>query len=269
MSPGLPSEPDSVDHVAIAVNGVTKTFRLPHERRTTLKEYFQHPLRRTQYEVQRALQDVTFSIARGEFFGIIGPNGGGKSTLLKIIASIYRQDGGTVQVNGLLSPFIELGVGFHPELTARDNVRINSTLLGLTRRELNKRYDAIVSFSELERFMDQRLKNFSSGMQVRLAYAIAIQVDFDILLLDEVLAVGDESFQQKCLGTFDRFRDEGKTIVLVTHALGLIERFADRALLLDDGRVGALGPPGDVIDRYRGRLAVDPSGAVPAIEAVS
>jgi ABC-type polysaccharide/polyol phosphate transport system ATPase subunit len=235
---------------------VSKVFRLPHERRTMLKEYFLHPLRRVAYEEQRALADISFVIEPGEFFGIIGPNGGGKSTLLKIIAGIYRQDTGRVRVNGLLSPFIELGVGFNPELTARDNIWINGTLLGLDRRQLKTRYDDIVGFAELERFMDQKLKNFSSGMQVRLAYAIAIQVDFEVLLLDEVLAVGDESFQQKCFGTFDRFRSEGKTVVLVTHSLDLIERFADRALLLLDGRVCALGAPREVIARYHDDVAV-------------
>lgn len=253
---------------AIDLGRVSKTFRLPHERRTTLKEYFLHPLRRTHYEEQGALQDVSFCVEPGEFFGIIGPNGSGKSTLLKIIAGIYRHDTGTVRVNGLLSPFIELGVGFHPELTARDNIRINGTLLGLDRRQLQARYDDIVAFSELERFVDQKLKNFSSGMQVRLAYAIAIQVDFDILLLDEVLAVGDESFQQKCLETFTRFREVGKTIVLVTHSLGLIEQFADRALLLRDGHVQALGAPGDVIARYHAELASPVAASnAPVIEA--
>jgi ABC-type polysaccharide/polyol phosphate transport system ATPase subunit len=216
-----------------------------------MKEYFLHPLRRTGYEEQRALDNINFHVETGEFFGIIGPNGSGKSTLLKIIAGIYRQDSGTVQVNGLLSPFIELGVGFNPELTGRDNIRINGTLLGLSRRELQARYDEIVAFSELERFVDQKLKNYSSGMQVRLAYAIAIQVDFDVLLLDEVLAVGDESFQQKCFDTFRRFREEGKTIVLVTHNLGILDEFAERALLIDGGIQRAIGAPAEVIDHYR------------------
>ncbi len=241
---------------AIEVRHVSKAFRLPHERRTTLKEYFLHPLRRVQYEEQHTLDDVSFRIEAGEFLGIMGPNGSGKSTLLKIIAGIYQADSGTVRVDGLLSPFIELGVGFHPELTARDNIWINGTLMGLDRQQLGKRYHDIVAFSELERFTDQKLKNFSSGMQVRLAYAIAIQVDFDVLLLDEVLAVGDESFQQKCFETFDRFREVGKTIVLVTHSLELIQRFADQALLLLDGRVRALGTPDDVIARYHEALAL-------------
>jgi ABC-type polysaccharide/polyol phosphate transport system ATPase subunit len=238
---------------ALELADVSKTFALPHQRRTSLKEVFLHPLDRTTYERQVALEGVTFSVAYGEFLGIIGANGSGKSTLLKIIAGIYRQDSGTVQVNGLLSPFIELGVGFNPELSARDNIRINGTLLGLSSSELKERYDDIVGFAELERFVDQKLKNFSSGMQVRLAYSIAIQVDFDVLLLDEVLAVGDESFQQKCMVTFQRFRAEGKTMVLVTHDLDAIANHCDRALLLEGGVPRALGAPDEVIDTYLGR----------------
>jgi ABC-2 type transport system ATP-binding protein len=255
MSRGSLSGPDGKTDAAIVVDGVAKTFRLPHDRRTTLKEYFLHPLRRTGYEEQRALDNVSFRVERGEFFGIVGPNGSGKSTLLKIIAGIYRQDHGTVRVNGLLSPFIELGVGFNPELTARDNIRINGTLLGLDRRQLDERFDDVVEFAELERFVNQKLKNFSSGMQVRLAYSIAIQVDFDILLLDEVLAVGDESFQQKCFDTFRQFQAQGKTIVLVTHALDLMPRFADRALLLLNGRIQELGSPSEVVERYHEEMA--------------
>jgi ABC-type polysaccharide/polyol phosphate transport system ATPase subunit len=257
MSRGLLSaDGRPTDAPAIQVEGVSKAFRLPHERRTTLKEYFLHPLRRTGYEEQLALDNINFRVDNGEFFGIIGPNGSGKSTLLKVIAGIYRQDSGTVRVNGLLSPFIELGVGFNPELTARDNIRINGTLLGLSRRELQERYDEIVAFSELERFVDQKLKNYSSGMQVRLAYAIAIQVEFDVLLLDEVLAVGDASFQEKCFDTFRGFREDGKTIVLVTHNLGILEEFAGRALLLEGGVQRAIGMPADVIDHYRASSGV-------------
>jgi ABC-type polysaccharide/polyol phosphate transport system ATPase subunit len=239
--------------VAIDVVDVHKAFRLPHQNRNTIKEYFKHPLQRTTYEHQVALEGVTFAVERGEFLGIIGPNGSGKSTLLKILAGIYRQDRGTVRIDGVLSPFIELGVGFNPELTARDNIRINGTLLGLSSSELKRRYDDIVGFAELERFVDQKLKNFSSGMQVRLAYSIAIQVDFDVLLLDEVLAVGDESFQQKCMVTFQRFRSEGKTMVLVTHDLDAIAHHCDRALLLEGGVMRAMGSPDEVIDTYLGR----------------
>jgi ABC-type polysaccharide/polyol phosphate transport system ATPase subunit len=232
----------------IEVSGLSKAFRLPHERRTTLKEHVLHPFDRTSYEVQRALDDVSFAVQEGEFFGIIGPNGSGKSTLLKILAGIYRQDSGTVRVDGRLSPFIELGVGFNPELSARDNVRINGTLLGLGKRELHERFDGILEFAGLERFVDQKLKNFSSGMQVRLAYSIAIQVDFDILLLDEVLAVGDAEFQEKCFATFDRFREEGKTIVFVSHDLGSVAKFCERAVWVQDGRIAAMRRAGEGLE---------------------
>jgi ABC-type polysaccharide/polyol phosphate transport system ATPase subunit len=245
-----------VTEPAIEVQGVTKTFLIPHERRTMFKEYFLHPLRRVTYERNEALKDVSFAVHEGEFFGVIGPNGSGKSTLMRILAGIYVADGGSVRVRGLLSPFIELGVGFNLELTARDNILVNGTLLGLTRRELEERFDAILAFAELERFVDQKLKNYSSGMLVRLAYSVAIQVPFDILLLDEVLAVGDESFQQKCFATFESFREAGKTVVFVSHNLSSVARFCERVLLLEDGVVRALGPPDDVIDRYREREAV-------------
>ena len=241
---------------AIEVAGVSKSFRIPHEQRTFFKEYFVHPFRRVSYERNDALKDVTFSIDRGEFFGVIGPNGSGKSTLLRILAGIYVPDSGRVHVNGLLSPFIELGVGFNLELNARDNIRINATLAGLTRAQLDERFDEILAFSELERFVDQKLKNYSSGMLVRLAYSLAIQIPFDVLLLDEVLAVGDESFQEKCFETFERFREEGKTVVFVSHALGLVAKFCDRVLLLEHGVVRATGPPDDVVDLYRERVAV-------------
>jgi ABC-type polysaccharide/polyol phosphate transport system ATPase subunit len=239
---------------AIEVEGVSKSFRIPHEQRTFVKEYFLHPFRRTQYERNDALKTVTFSIGAGEFFGIFGPNGSGKSTLLRIVAGIYTADAGRVRVNGLLSPFIELGVGFDLELNARDNIRINATLAGLTRKQLDARFDEILAFSELERFVDQKLKNYSSGMLMRLAYSIAIQIPFDILLLDEVLAVGDESFQKKCFETFDRFKAEGKTVVLVTHQQSLLRDFCDRVLLLDHGVVGALGSPSEVVGVSEGAL---------------
>ena len=233
---------------AIDVVGVSKSFRIPHEQRTYFKEYFLHPFRRVTYERNDALCDVNFSVEQGEFFGVFGPNGSGKSTLLRILAGIYVPDSGRVRVHGLLSPFIELGVGFNLELNARDNIRINATLAGLTGRQLNARFDDILEFSELERFVDQKLKNYSSGMLMRLAYSIAIQIPFDVLLLDEVLAVGDESFQQKCFATFDRFKEQEKTIVLVTHQLDLLHRFCDRVLLLEHGVVKAIGPPRDVVE---------------------
>ena len=242
---------------AIEVAGVTKTFSIPHEQRTTFKEHFLHPGRRTTFEQNRALDDVSFAVQPGEFFGVIGPNGSGKSTLLKILAGIYRPDRGGVMVRGQLSPFIELGVGFNPDLNARDNVRINGALLGLTLRELDERFDDIIGFAELERFVDQQLKNYSSGMQLRLAYSIAIQVPFDVLLLDEVLAVGDQSFQEKCFATFDEMRAAGKTIVFVSHDLHAVSRFCDAALLLERGRVAAVGPTEEVIEAYVGSEYAD------------
>jgi ABC-type polysaccharide/polyol phosphate transport system ATPase subunit len=236
---------------AIEVVGVSKSFRIPHEQRTYFKEYFLQPFRRTTYERNDALRDVSLTVEAGEFFGIVGPNGSGKSTLLRILAGIYIPDRGRVRVNGLLSPFIELGVGFNLELNARDNIRINSALAGLTKPQLDAKFDEILAFSELERFVDQKLKNYSSGMLMRLAYSIAIQIPFDVLLLDEVLAVGDEAFQEKCFATFDRFKEGGKTVVLVTHALDLLSRFADRVLRLEHGVVNAVGSPDDIIDTYR------------------
>ena len=240
---------------AIEIDHVSKVFSIPHEHRTTVKEHFLHPLKQVHYEQNRAVDDVTLTIEKGEFFGIIGANGSGKSTLLKLIAGIYVPDSGRVAVNGLLSPFIELGVGFNPELTARDNVHINGALLGLSRRQMSQRFDDILAFAELERFVDQKLKNFSSGMQLRLAYSIAIQVDFEILLLDEVLAVGDQSFQEKCRDTFDRFRTEGKTIVFVSHDLGSVARYSDRVALIERGRLRQLGDPDEVIGVYLSRAA--------------
>jgi ABC-type polysaccharide/polyol phosphate transport system ATPase subunit/SAM-dependent methyltransferase len=244
-----PARPAS-DDVAVRAERLAKTFRIPHEARTTVRDYVIHPFRRTRYEVQRALVDVDFHIPKGEFFGVIGRNGSGKSTLLKVLAGIYAPDQGRVEINGKLSPFIELGVGFNPELSARDNVKINGTLLGLTPREIDERFDSIIEFAELHRFVDQKLKNYSSGMQLRLAYAISIQVPFDILLLDEVLAVGDQNFQDKCFATFEAMRDAGKTVILVTHGLSTVAQFCDRALLLRDGSVQAVGEPGEVIERY-------------------
>jgi ABC-type polysaccharide/polyol phosphate transport system ATPase subunit len=232
---------------AIDVAGIKKSFQIPHEQRTYLKEYFIHPFRRTSYEQNDALRGVSFSVEAGEFFGIFGPNGSGKSTLLRILAGIYVADAGRVRVKGMLSPFIELGVGFDLDLNARENIRINATLAGLTRKQLDARFDEILEFAELERFVDQKLKNYSSGMLMRLAYSIAIQIPFDVILLDEVLAVGDEAFQQKCFATFEGFKREGKTVVLVTHQLDLLHRFCDRVLLLEGGAVKAIGPPQDVV----------------------
>jgi len=238
--------------VAIEASGISKTFALPHAERTTIKEHFLHPLKRTTYDRQVVLHEISFEIQSGEFFGIIGLNGSGKSTLLKILAGIYRADTGSVRIHGKLSPFIELGVGFNPDLTGRDNILVNGTLLGLSRAELEARYDSILDFAELARFADQKLRNYSSGMQLRLAYSIAIQVPFDILLLDEVLAVGDQEFQQKCFATFHEFRAAGKTIVFVSHDMKSVGDFCDRAILLERGIVKASGSAEDVVAAYVG-----------------
>ena len=234
---------------ALAVRGVSKTFRIPEERRHTLKERALHPRRRTRYETFRALNDITFAVEEGEFFGIAGRNGSGKSTLLKCMAGIYETEG-QIWRRGRMSTMIELGVGFNPELAARDNVVLNGIMMGLSPRESRNRYQRVIEFAELEEFRDLKLKNYSSGMHVRLAFSVAIQVDADILLVDEILAVGDAAFQQKCFDVFNRLRDEGKTIVFVTHDMGSLKRFCHRALLLERGDPVHLGHPADVADRY-------------------
>jgi ABC-type polysaccharide/polyol phosphate transport system ATPase subunit len=235
---------------AIRVENVTKEFVLPHERVHTLKERALHPLRRTGSDVLRALQEVSFEVPEGEFFGIVGRNGSGKSTLLKCLAGIYRVERGEIRMRGRLSTFIELGVGFNPDLAARDNVLINGIMLGLSPRQALRRFDAIIEFAELEEFVDLKLKNYSSGMQVRLAFSVMSHVDADVLLIDEVLAVGDAAFQQKCFDVFHRLRDEGKTILFVTHDMGAVGRFCDRAMLLERGRVEVIGAPEMVGARY-------------------
>ena len=235
---------------AVHVDGVSKSFRLPQERVHTLKERALHPFRRPGYERLEALKDVSFAVSKGEFFGIVGRNGSGKSTLLKCLAGIYRADRGRIGVDGRLSTFIELGVGFNPDLAARDNVTINGIMLGLSPREARARFDRIIEFAELEEFVDLKLKNYSSGMQVRLAFSVMIQVDADILLVDEVLAVGDASFQQKCFDVFHRLRDEGKTILFVTHDMDAVKRFCHRALLLERGEAKLIGDPERVGNHY-------------------
>jgi len=235
---------------AVVVDGVSKSFSLPHERVHTLKEKALHPMRRTTHETLRALRDVSFAVAAGEFFGIVGRNGSGKSTLLKCLAGIYATDDGRIYINGRLSTFIELGVGFNPDLPARDNVMINATMLGLTPRESRRRFDRIIDFAELHEFVDLKLKNYSSGMLVRLAFSVMIQVDAEILLIDEVLAVGDAAFQQKCFEEFARIRRSGATVLLVTHDMGAVQRFCDRALLLEHGRPAEIGDPELVGTRY-------------------
>jgi ABC-type polysaccharide/polyol phosphate transport system ATPase subunit len=235
---------------AVRIEAVHKTFRLPHHRYSTLKERALHPFASRTMEELHAVDGVSVDIEQGEFFGIVGRNGSGKSTLLKCLAGIYETDEGEIVINGRLSPFIELGVGFNPDLTARENVLINAIMLGLTRKQARERFDDIIAFAELEEFLDLKLKNYSSGMAVRLGFAVAIQVDADILLIDEVLAVGDAAFQQKCFDEFVRIREAGKTILLVTHDMGAVHRFCDRAMLLERGRVVEIGDPDDVGNRY-------------------
>src|SRR5918999_451433 len=197
-----------------------------------------------------AVDEVSFDVAPGEFFGIVGRNGSGKSTLLKCLAGIYEADDGHTIVRGRLSPFIELGVGFNPDLTARDNVIINAIMLGLTRKEARERFDEIIAFAELEEFLDLKLKNYSSGMSVRLGFSVAIQADADVLLVDEVLAVGDAAFQRKCFDEFERLRKENRTILFVTHDMNSVERFCDRAMLIERGRLLEIGDPADITRRY-------------------
>jgi homopolymeric O-antigen transport system ATP-binding protein len=237
--------------VAIAVEGVSKRFRIPLDRSATLKYRVTHLRSSGRSQDLYALRDVSMEIPYGSFTGIVGANGCGKSTLLKILAGIYRPTSGTVQVNGHVSPFLELGVGFNPELTARENVYLNGAVLGITRAELTSRIDDIIAFAELEQFADQKLKNFSSGMQVRLAFSVAIQADAGILLMDEVLAVGDVRFQERCFDVFNRYKREGRTVVLVTHDLGSVELYCDHAFLLDHGRVAARGTATEVCAAYR------------------
>jgi ABC-type polysaccharide/polyol phosphate transport system ATPase subunit len=221
------------------------------DRSTTLKYKLSHPRSTSRYRDLLALDQVSFEVPDGQFLGIVGANGSGKSTLLKILSGIYRPTSGSVKVNGVVSPFLELGVGFNPELTARENVLVNGAILGFSRAELERRMDAILSFAELEQFADQKLKNYSSGMQVRLAFTVAIQADASVLLMDEVLAVGDARFQAKCFDVFARYRREGRTVVLVTHDLAAVDLHCDRAILFDHGRMVADGGARQVTARYR------------------
>jgi ABC-type polysaccharide/polyol phosphate transport system ATPase subunit len=235
---------------AVLVDGVSKTFNVPRERVHTLKERALHPLRRSGSERFEALKDVSFAVQPGEFFGIVGRNGSGKSTLLKCMAGIYGVDSGAIYVNGRMSTFIELGVGFNPDLAARDNVALNAVMLGLNPREARDRFERVIDFAELHEFVDLKLKNYSSGMQVRLAFSVMIEVDADILLIDEVLAVGDASFQQKCFDVFRRMRDEGRTILFVTHDMGAVRKFCHRAMLIERGDVKLIGEPDHVASHY-------------------
>lgn len=243
---------ESNSPVVLSVNHVGKYFKLPTEQATGLKQLVINWAKGIKgYKEQHVLRDINFEVRQGDFFGIVGRNGSGKSTLLKLISGIYVPDSGTIQVNGKLVPFIELGVGFNPELTGRENVYLNGALLGFTRDEIDAMYDDIVEFAELEEFMDQKLKNYSSGMQVRLAFSVAIQAKGDILVLDEVLAVGDEAFQRKCDDFFAHVKhDPTKTVILVTHDMSAVKKYCNKAILIKDGVIIASGNKDDVADRY-------------------
>ena len=236
--------------VVIEVRGLEKTFRIPTHRVDSFKERATHPFRRIEYREERVLRDVSFDVHQGEFFGIVGRNGSGKSTLLKIMSSIYRADRGRIRVAGRLAPFIELGVGFNPELSSRENVVLNGVMMGLGRREAAERLDAILDFAELREFADLKLKNYSSGMMVRLAFAAMVEADADIMLVDEVLAVGDAAFARRCIDVFHARRQAGRTLVIVTHDMATVENLCDRAMLIDDGEVRYIGDPQEAALRY-------------------
>lgn len=252
------------EEIAIKVEDVSKDFKLPHEKINSIKSSFLQRIKggKRSFEVQHALKGVSFEVKKGEFFGVVGRNGSGKSTLLKILAEIYRPTNGEIMVNGKLVPFIELGVGFNPELTGRDNVYLSSSLLGFSRSEIDLMYKDIVEFSELEKFMDQKLKNYSSGMQVRLAFSIATRSKADILLIDEVLAVGDADFQRKCYNYFHDLKRNKKTVIFVSHDMSAVREFCDRAVLIEGGVIIDTNSVAKVSNAYT-RLFMEDTGRIP------
>ena len=239
---------------AIQVRAVSKTFKLPHEKVSSIKNIFTNAIgyirKRRTYEVQQALSDISFEVKKGEFFGIVGRNGSGKSTLLKMLAGIYQPSKGLIEISGRLVPFIELGVGFSPELTGRENVFLNGALLGFSKKEITEQYDEIVDFAELEPFMDQKLKNYSSGMQVRLAFSMAVRAKADVLLIDEVLAVGDADFQRKCFDYFKKLKKDKVTVVLVTHDMEAVREYCDRAMLIEKSKIIDIGSTSNIAEKY-------------------
>jgi ABC-type polysaccharide/polyol phosphate transport system ATPase subunit len=258
------------DAVAIRVSDLHKSFRIPTQRIDSLKERAVHPFASHEFRELRALDGISFEIRQGEFFGIVGRNGSGKSTLMKLLASIYRADSGKIEIAGRLAPFIELGVGFNHELTARENVVLNGVMMGLTPKEMRRRVDSVIDFAELREFADLKLKNYSSGMLVRLAFAVMMEADADILLIDEVLAVGDAAFQQKCADAFHQMKAEGKTMVLVTHEMAAVESYCHRAMLLDDGHITHIGDPGETGRAYLAlNFAGEPAKRLSGEEAVT
>lgn len=238
------------NEIAIAIKNVHKEFILPQSKNSTLKQAAVNIVRKNKKVTQKVLDGISFEVNKGDFFGIVGRNGSGKSTLLKLIAGVYTPTAGTIEINGGITPFIELGVGFNPELSGRDNVYLNGALLGFNRKQMDMIYDEIVAFAELEPFMDQKLKNYSSGMQVRLAFSIAIKAKNQTLIFDEVLAVGDEAFQRKCLDVFEKYKAERQTVILVTHSMDIVRRFCNRAMLINEGKIIKIGNPIEVADNY-------------------
>jgi len=239
-----------MEDIAVSVKNVSKKFKIPiNGKKETLQERFVNPFHKTKYVEFHALNNLSFDVKKNEFFSVIGPNGAGKSTLLKIVSGIYIPDSGKVVVNGDLVPFLELGVGFNPELTARENVYLNGTILGLTKKEVDEYIDEIFKFAELTEFVNLPVKNFSSGMAVRLAFSIAIKVKSDILVLDEVLAVGDGEFQKKCFNYFDSIVGK-KTILFVSHGLDAVKKYSDRVLWLKEDKTYEIGNPSEMVDKY-------------------
>jgi ABC-type polysaccharide/polyol phosphate transport system ATPase subunit len=238
-----------VTDAAIEVRDVSKRFRIYREKPTSLKQRLLS--RRTRSEDFWALRDVAFDVPTGGSLALIGHNGSGKTTMLKVIAGILRPTTGTVRQRGRIAALLELGAGFHPELTGRENVYLNASFLGLSRRDTDRVYDDIVAFAELAEFMDTAVKFYSSGMLVRLGFAVAVHVDPEVLLIDEVLAVGDEAFQARCIERVRWFQEQGRTIILVTHALDTVRQLCDQAVMLDHGRVQAIGRPDDVVREMR------------------
>lgn len=236
--------------IAVEIKNICKSFEIPHDTRYTVKQKLFYLLNRNTFEKFTVLDDVSFEVEKGDFFGVIGRNGSGKSTLLKILAGIYTPDSGKVIKNGMIAPFLELGVGFSLDLSGRDNIFLNGIIMGLSRDEVKRKFDEIVAFSELERFIDQKLRNYSSGMFVKLAFSVAIFVNKDILLMDEVLAVGDKYFKEKCLNELNRLKESGKTIIFVSHDMKTVSDHCNKALLLQKGKIAAIGNPDEVINYY-------------------
>jgi len=236
--------------VAVSVVDIHKEFILPQNKNTTFKQTVVNIVKKNNKVTQKVLDGVSFEVNKGDFFGIVGRNGSGKSTLLKLLAGVYVPTSGAVQINGKLTPFIELGVGFNPELSGRDNVYLNGALLGFNRKQMDGMFEEIIEFAELRPFIDQKLKNYSSGMQVRLAFSIAIKAKNDVLIFDEVLAVGDEAFQRKCLDVFEQYKASGQTVILVTHDMETVRQFCSKAMLLDAGKIIEFGDPRKVASKY-------------------